>query len=289
MRVWPQCSVWSLNAAHLIIILHFSHLRTQKVPGSSTNASSCWTVAVLRWPGPLLPTCQSFQEWPALPPRTPARRLKMENYWTTTPLLRTVALLVCSHLYTHHRMDVALKVHPSIFCIMMSNPCKQYSNEAYKSSSISTLHLLFTYFSFQRWWRTVWNGHLGEAQQSAVKTGVPSPPLSPPTPCRQRILSLTASFFGSVITLSLSASRFRPGLCVTKSVPSGSGCEFKTNTEKCLTPTMPHRSVIKQVSENENRIVRISNHSRTVFTRCAFISVHFAQPLFRYGLPVLLS
>lgn len=115
MRVWPQCSVWSLNAAHLIIILHFSHLRTQKVPGSSTNASSCWTVAVLRWPGPLLPTCQSFQEWPALPPRTPARRLKMENYWTTTPLLRTVALLVCSHLYTHHRMDVALKVHPSIF------------------------------------------------------------------------------------------------------------------------------------------------------------------------------
>lgn len=111
--------LWSLNAAHLIIILHFSHLRTQKVPGSSTNASSCWTVAVLRWPGPLLPTCQSFQEWPALPPRTPARRLKMENYWTTTPLLRTVALLVCSHLYTHHRMDVALKVHPSIFCIMM--------------------------------------------------------------------------------------------------------------------------------------------------------------------------
>lgn len=79
----------------MVIVLPFY----QKVPGSSTTESSCWSVAALRWPRLLRKVCRSFQGWPVLPPETPLRGPKMESYWiTTTSQHLRAAILVCSHL-----------------------------------------------------------------------------------------------------------------------------------------------------------------------------------------------
>lgn len=67
-------------------------------PESSMTESSCWTVAALRWPGPLLEVCPPFQGSPVLHPKDTMRRLSMEKSRTITPLLLlTRAVLVMTH------------------------------------------------------------------------------------------------------------------------------------------------------------------------------------------------
>lgn len=150
---------------------------------------------------------------------------------------------------------------------------------------------------FSRWRRAVWNGHIGGADQVLRY-------------CEERLRSMhrfspssvswRQKFFSVSLTLSLSLSVFiwmfwpRTNLwcfffffclpqglyliCVWQSVPSCSGCMFRTNPETYLTPTMPHPS------DNERNDHKWRSEFKTVPERPlsrAFVSTHFPDTSLR--------